>query len=51
MARKYDMEEQGDERDFPNIDPADLPSPTVIDPTLPGRTQGPEKMEPEPDDE
>ena len=47
MARHHD-EEQGDERRFPDIDPADYPEP--IAPGTP-EPQGPEKTEPEPDEE
>jgi hypothetical protein len=50
MTRHHD-EEQGNERHFPDIDPADFPEPPIADPEIPGKHQGPEKTEPEPDEE
>lgn len=44
-------DEQGDERRLPSVDPEDLPEATVVDPMPPGRTQGPSKTEPEPDED
>jgi hypothetical protein len=45
------LDEQGDDRRLPSVDPDDLPEPTVVDPTSPGHTQGPAKTEPEPDED
>jgi hypothetical protein len=44
-------EEQGDERQLPSVDPEDFPEPRIIDPTPPARKQGPQKEEPQPDED
>jgi hypothetical protein len=51
MPRQYDIDEQGDERRLPSVDPGDRPEPTIVDPRPPGHTQGPEKTSPEPDED
>ena len=44
-------EEQGDERQLPSVDPEDFPEPRIVDPTPPARKQGPQKEEPQPDED
>jgi len=44
-------EEQGDERQLPSVDPEDFPEPKIVDPTRPAHKQGPQKEEPQPDED
>ena len=50
MPRRYDIDEQGHERDLP-IEEPEQPSEPIADPFPRERTQGPEKATPQPDEE